>query len=253
MKPSDCFAIYGDGRFYDLESGSLSNDIPFYLKQIEVGGGPVLELGCGTGRITIPIAEAGYEVIGLDISKSMLEQALKKSAEKSIGIDWIEADCRDFNLKKKFGTIIFPFNGIAHIHDRESHEALYDMVKKHLKPDGRFIVQWFNPALEILLRGENQRTKCFEYDDPDGRGKVVVTEDNYYNRATQINHVKWYYRIGDQPEETRRLNMRVLYPQEWDALLHYNGLDIVAKYGDFDESEFKSDSVHQLIVCRART
>jgi SAM-dependent methyltransferase len=253
MKPSDCGAIYSDGRYFDLESGHITADIPFYLKQAQLSGGPVLELGCGTGRLTIPMAEAGFAMTGLDISAAMLEQARLKASKPGLDITWVEADCRNFSLETKFGTVIFPFNGMAHIHDRESHEALLARVREHLKPGGHFIVDWFNPALEILSRDPGKRYPCFEYDDPDGRGKVVITENNIYDRATQINHVKWYYQIGDEPEEVRELNMRILYPQEFDYLLHYNGFEILAKYGDHKESPFESKSRHQLIVCRSRS
>ncbi len=252
MKPNDSDKIYSDGRFFDLESGALANDIPFYLKQAAISGGPVLELGCGTGRVTIPMAEAGFEMTGLDISAPVLKQARIKAAAKNLDIRWIESDCRDFNLGTRFGTIIFPFNGIAHIHDRESHEALFERVRAHLKDTGHFIIDWFNPSLEILLRGNEQRHSCFEYDDPDGHGKVIVTEDNFYDRSTQINHIKWYYKIGNLPEEIRELNMRIVYPQELDALFHYNGFEIVSKYGDHQESPFESSSRHQLIVSRLR-
>lgn len=253
MKPTDSQLIYSDGRFFDLESGSLAEDIPFYLEQARISGGPILELGCGTGRVTIPLSEAGFQVTGLDISRPMLDQARKKADQKGLDISWIEADCRDFHLGTKFGTIIFPFNGIAHIQDRESHEALFACVHEHLVTTGHFIVDWFNPSLEILLRGETQRYPCFEYDDPDGRGRVLVTEGNHYDRSTQINHVKWYYKIGDLPEETRELNMRILFPQEFDALLYYNGYEIVNKFGDHQGNPFESNSRHQLIVCRLRS
>ncbi len=253
MKTSDSRAIYSDGRYFDLESGHIVADIPFYLKQAQMSGGPVLELGCGTGRVTIPMAEAGFVMTGLDVSAPMLDQARLKASEKGLSIMWVEADCRDFSLGSRFGTIIFPFNGIAHIHDRESHEALFARVREHLESEGRFVVDWFNPSLEILIRDEDQRYPCFEYEDPDGRGKVTVTENNFYDRATQINHVKWYYKIGNMPEEVRELNMRILYPQEFDYLLHYNGFEIVAKYGDHKESSFGSGSRHQLVVCRLRS
>lgn len=252
MKPNDSNNLYFDGRFYDLESGDITTDVPFYMKQAEISGGPVLELGCGTGRVTILLAEAGFEMTGLDISAPMLKQAHIKAAEKGLNIRWQEADCRDFNLGCKFGTIIFPFNAIAHIHDRESHEALFTCVRGHLKNDGHFIVDWFNPSLEVLMRASDKRYPCYEYDDPDGGGKVVITENNVYDRATQINHVKWFYKIGDAPEKVRELNMRILYPQEFDSLLHYNGFEIVAKYGDHQENPFESSSRHQLMVCRLR-
>ncbi|RKX25209.1 MAG: hypothetical protein DRP47_10135 [Candidatus Zixiibacteriota bacterium] len=80
----------------------------------------------------------------------------------------------------------------------------------------------------------------------------MITENNVYDPATQINHIKWYYKIGDAEEIARELNMRILFPQEFDTLLHYNGFDIDEKIGDFDESPFESNSRHQIIICRLR-
>jgi hypothetical protein len=91
-----------------------------------------------------------------------------------------------------------------------------------------------------------------EYPDPDGQGQVVVTENNIYEAALQINHVKWYYRIGEQAEIVEDLDMRIFYPQELDALLKYNGFAIEAKFGSYDEIPFESSSTRQLIVCHRR-
>ena len=133
MKPIDCENIYNNGRQYDLQNKDFIEDIPFYLSQIKKFGEPVLELACGTGRITIPLAEKGINVSGLDISESMLSIARKKSIEKGISVDWVRADCRNFTSSKKFNLIFFPFNSIAHLHDLESIELCFTCVRKHLK------------------------------------------------------------------------------------------------------------------------
>ena len=78
MEPIDCCDLYSDGRHYDLQNRDIVEDIPFYLRQIRKHGEPVLELACGTGRITIPLSSKGIKITGLDISESMLEQAKKK-------------------------------------------------------------------------------------------------------------------------------------------------------------------------------
>lgn len=82
MEPIDCRHIYLDGRNYDLQNKDFVEDIPFYLHQIKKYGEPVLELACGTGRITIPIAKQGVKISGLDISKSMLSHAKRKAKMK---------------------------------------------------------------------------------------------------------------------------------------------------------------------------
>ncbi len=252
LKPSDSFDIYSEGLMYDSESGGITEDLPFYLRQAKAHGGPILELACGTGRVSIPLAQAGFEVVGLDISAPMLDQARLKAKTAKVQIEWVEADCRQFALGRKFPLILFPFNAIAHIHDRESHEALFDRVREHLTPEGRFVFSWFNPNPDFLYRDPDKRYPNMEFDDPHGRGKVVITESNVYDSATQINHIVWYYKIGDAEEYARELNMRMLFPQELDALLHHNGFELEAKYGDFDESPFESSSRQQVCICRCR-
>jgi SAM-dependent methyltransferase len=242
-----------DGRHYDEQNKQVTDDIPFFLRQAKKYGEPILELACGTGRVTIPLAEAGMDIVGLDVHSSMLEHARKKAAAKGVAVEWVQADCRDFRLGKKFKTIIFPFNTISVLFDLESIEACLSCVRKHLLDDGRFIVHFFNARFDYLTRNPSERFPVAEYPDPNGNGQVVVTESNVYDTASQINHIKWYYRFENQPDEhVEELNMRIFFPQELDALLHYNGFVIDAKYGDYDETPFESRSLRQLIVCRKR-
>jgi SAM-dependent methyltransferase len=253
MKPPDCFDLYRDGRHYDLQASHFVGDIPFYERQIERYGQPVLELACGTGRITIPLSQKGIDITGLDVTKAMLSLAREKAKAQGVRIDWVLADGRDFKIDRKFSLIFIPVNSIAHLHGREDLEAFFSRVKEHLHRKGRFIIDLFNPRLDILNRDSNKRYPVFEYPDPDGNGTVVVMEQNVYDTSTQINHIKWYYRIGEK--ENARVdenNMRILYPQELDELLYYNGFEIEAKYGDYDESPFTSGSPKQLTICRLR-
>ena len=253
MKPLDLNHLYFDGRHYDLQNGDYEDDIPFYVKMAETYGEPVLELACGTGRIAIPLARKGWQITGLDPTESMLTEAKRKAVSADVTIEWFQGDCRDFALGKKFNMIFFPFNSIAVLHDLEDISGCFNCVRKHLKKHGRFIIDIFNPRFDILTRNPDERFPVTEYPDPAGNGQVVVTESNVYDCATQISHIKWYYKFGDAPEEIiEDLNLRIFFPQELDALLQFHGLEIDAKYGDFDETPFVSDSQKQLVVCRKR-
>jgi 2-polyprenyl-3-methyl-5-hydroxy-6-metoxy-1,4-benzoquinol methylase len=253
MKPPDCQGLYWDGRHYDLQTENFVEDIPFYERQIDRYGQPVLELACGTGRITIPLAKKGVAITGLDVTESMLSLARQKAAKDAVEVDWVLADCRDFQLNRRFRLIFIPVNSITHLHRREDLEALFGRVKEHLHQKGRFIIDVFNPSLDILCRNPEKRFPVAEYEDPDGRGQVAVTENNIYDTTTQINHLKWYYRIGNK-EDVRVVenNMRIIYPYELDDLLHYNGFAVEAKYGDYNESSFDPSSPKQLTICRLK-
>ncbi len=227
----------------------FKDDIPFYLHQIDKYGDPVLELMCGTGRVAIPIAEKGVNVVGLDASEPMLQQAKSKAAAKGLDVQWVKADVRDFKLDKKFNVIFIPINSVTHLHDLNSIKACFRCVREHLALDGRFIIDVFTPDLNILIRDPNKRYPVAHYDDPDGGGPVVVTENNVYDPASQINHIKWYHQIDDGDERVVELNMRILFPQELDELLVYNGFTIEHKFGNYDQSPYDSASPKQLMVC----
>jgi len=251
FKPPDCQELYWDGRHYDLQTRTFVDDIPFYQRQIRRFGQPVLELACGTGRITIPLAKKGVDITGLDVSRVMLSLAREKARAQAVQVDWVLSDCREFQLKRRFRLIFIPINSITHLHRREDLEAFLARVREHLHEEGRFIIDVFNPSLDILRRDAGRRYPVAEYEDPDGRGRIVITESNIYDAATQINHITWYYCIGKE-EDARVVenNMRIIYPQELDELLHYNGFAVETKYGDYDQSPFKPTSPKQLTICR---
>jgi len=253
MKPPDVKHLYFDGRHYDERYRDFTQDLPFWIAQARRYGDPILELACGTGRVAIPLAKEGFRVTGIDISDSMLAQAKRKSSREGLSIEWVKADIRDFELGKRFPLIIFPANTICHLLGLEDLEACLASVRRHLSAGGRFIIDVFNPRLDILLRDPEKRCPHSEYPDPDGKGTVVVTESNLYDRASQINHIKLFYKLPGRDEElVEDLLMRIYFPQELDALLKYNGLAIEAKLGDYDGRPFDSEAPKQLITCRIR-
>lgn len=246
--------LYRDGRHYDLNNQKLTADIPFYVDLACQTQGPILELACGTGRLTIPIAEAGADITGLDITPSMLDHARAKAKAAHLDIQWIEGDIRNFELDRRFALIFLPFNSVQHLTERSDLEALFDSVHKHLAPGGLFVIDVFNPSLTILTRDPTQRFDARRYIDPDGRGNVIMTERVRYDDAAQLNHITWYYEIGGQKDaRIDTFTMRCFYPQELDMLLHYNGFKIVEKYGDFDKSPFTSGAPKQIVVCKAHS
>lgn len=254
MRPPALLPFFFDGKHYDQRWKHLTADLPFWAQQARKFGNPILELTCGTGRVALHLASAGFRVTGIDISDSMLGEARRKASEAGVTVEWVRADIRDFDLGRHFPLIIFPFNTIAILWELEDLEACLTCVKKHLAPGGRFIVDVFNPDFRFFLRDPNQRYPHVEYPDPDGRGNIVVTESNVYDAAHQINRLRLFYKFPEQAEEAvEELNIRIYFPQELDALLKYNGLAIASKFGNYDEAPFESASAKQLIVCSALT
>lgn len=245
--------FYRDGRIYDLMHDDFVSDHHFYISMAKQLGGPILEVACGTGRITIPIAEAGLEIWGLDISQGMLSEARKKSIERNLNINWVLSDCRKFELNKKFKFIFIPFNSMQHLHDRQSLESFFNCVKQHLDVNGRFLVDIFNPNIQLLARDRTVRTHVFDMVDPDTGKPSNIEETIDYDIANQVNRVKWFYSIEGKPDfRVDELHMRCFFPEEINQLLYYNGFEVVEKFGSFDRSPFTSNSPKQLLLLKRR-
>ncbi|MBY8985617.1 MAG: class I SAM-dependent methyltransferase [Candidatus Lokiarchaeota archaeon] len=253
MKEDNEDYFYINGQHYDnmIKSRNAYESVPFYVKHAKKYGGPILELACGTGRITIPITKEGLSIVGLDYSVKMLEQAKRNSSENNVEIEWIEADMTNFNLSRKFSVIIIPAAAMNWVLEDEDIEKCLTCIKDHLNQDGRLIFNVFNPNLDILMRDPSKKYDIDKYPDPDGKGTVVVTVSNYYDKATQINNVSSYSSIKNK-EIVKKLKLRMFFPQELDALLYYNGFIIDHKYGTFDEEPFNSDSNWQIVICHKK-
>lgn len=244
--------LYRDGRHYDeLVRGLPLDDVPFYVNEAQHASGPVLELACGTGRVTIPVAQIGVETVGLDQSPSMLAHARAKAADAGVKIEWIEADCRTFDLGRKFALILMPFNSMQHLHDQASLAALFEKVRKHLAPGGRFLFEVFNPSLAILTRDYSQRYVDRQFEDPDGRGTVTLEMTAVYDDAAQVNRMTWYFSLsGEKDFRVERLDVRCFFPQELDLLVRANGFEIEQKFGNFEGKIFASGDMRQIVIAR---
>ena len=244
--------LYRDGPHYDAMHRVLPfDDTSFYVEEAKRACGPVLELACGTGRLTIPIAQSGVEIAGLDLSPSMLSHARKKADAARLEIQWIEADCRTFSLNCRFGLIFMPFHSMQHLHEYASVSALFANVRKHLAEAGRFVFDVFNPSISILSRDPNQRNVDRRFEDPEGRGTVTLETTAIYDDRAQVNHIKMYFSLPDAEDyRVEPLSLRCFFPQELDLVVRTNGFEIEEKYGNFERKLFASGDPKQVVVCR---
>jgi len=247
--------LYRDGRHYDAMNRDIIADIPFYLEEAKRAMGPVLELACGTGRITIPIAQSGVEIVGLDISPSMLAQARAKTRQAEVAITFLEGDCGSFALGRKFALIFMGFNSMQHLHEYASLASLFSNVREHLATGGRFVFDVFNPKLSLLARQPEERKHERDYQDPDGKSTIVFEHSVLYDDASQVAHIQCYFTRRSANGEERdfrqeELNMRCFFPQELDLLVRSQGFEILEKFGNFERKPFASGEPKQIVICR---
>lgn len=149
---------YSDPRLadsYDADMGAEADamhDTPFYLalaREAAAHGRAVLELACGTGRVTLPIAREGIEIVGLDNAAAMLAVARRKAAAEDLDVTWVEADMRDFDLGRSFGLIIIPYRSFLHLLTDAGQAACLAAGYRHLMPGGRFALNFFAPPFSV--------------------------------------------------------------------------------------------------------
>ncbi len=239
-------ADYLDAERYDQYYGPYAEPHDWLIERLRERNS-VMELACGTGRVAIPLAQHGLSVTGIDYSKPMLDHARKKAREAHVEIELALCDFRDFDLGRKFGSILLLSNALWHVHERSDFEALLQCVQLHLEPDGLFVLDVFVPGLDVLNRDPQQRYPFSTYTDRETGEQVEVTQTYVYEPDTQISRVVQYKGMTD--EIVGGLNLRMYFPQELDTLLAYNGMTIDEKFGDWDRVSFDSSSKHQLYLC----
>jgi SAM-dependent methyltransferase len=232
-------------------------DLDFYLDAAREAGSPVLEIGCGTGRVLIPTARAGIEITGLDLSPSMLavcrQRVLAEPDPVRARVELVEGDMRRFDLGRSFNLVTIPFRPFQHLVSVEDQLACLDSIRRHLVPGGILILDLFNPALEALVN----RPVGVEAEDtpetllPDGRRLSrsfrIVSQD----RAAQANQVELIYQVTHPGGPSERLvhgfTMRYLFRYEAEHLLVRAGFEIAALYGGYDRSPFGATYPGELI------
>lgn len=242
--------VYWDGAQYDAFNAPYEDDYKFYLSECRKVRGPVLELACGTGRLTVPLKKAGVEITGLDYSAPMLARAGEKARENGLELALIKGDARRFSCGRRFGLVFMAFNSLQHLGRREDLEGLFRSVRKALAPGGRFVFDVFNPDPRYLSRDPEELLPVAYYDDPAGGGKMLVNESYNYDKRAQVSRITWYYRREKDGRTLKKaLNLRCFFPEELLALAHYNGFKVLRRYGDFRRRPFGPDSPKQVFVC----
>ena len=240
-----------DANIYDGMNTDLA-DLHFYQRSLPKSkDARILELCCGTGRLTLPIAKDGYNISGVDYTSSMLDQAKIKASEAGLEIRFIEADIRTLNLQDKYDLVFIPFNSIHHLYKNEDLFRAFNVVKNHLKEGGLFLLDCFNPNIQYIVEGEKEPKEIAAYTTEDGR-KVLIKQTMRYESKTQINRIEWHYFINGEFNSIQNLDMRMFFPQELDSYLEWNGFSIIHKYGGFEEEIFNDDSEKQVFVCQCK-
>lgn len=213
-------------ELYDPWSASVVEDVAFYLEEARRSGGPVVELGVGTGRIAVPIAADGIRVIGVDSSRGMLEVCARRAALAGVDVDLRVGDLREPPVTEHVPLVICPFRSLLHMHTDEDRRHALESVRGLLVPGGRFVFDVFAPGAKDI---EKTHDRWLERQPGIFERAVWNEEDRTLTLTVR----------GEDTETTMALAW--LGAAEWRALLEEAGFEIEACYGWFDRTPYKGD------------
>ena len=248
-------------EFYDEDMGrnNPGKDISFYLDRATRVSGPILELGCGTGRITLPLVSHGCCVEALDASMPMLRE-LERKAERQLSVGerqrltlhWM--DMRDLKLEKRFALILCPFSAFTYLAEEEDQSRALRKILDHLEADGVFILDTFVPHYEDLVLPDEH--VYFDYRRQLENGVVLEREKTIAKDLTrQINIVRRTYRFlgadgAALKTVTTEERIRYRFRGEMVLLLENHGFEVTEQYGDFEGRPYHHRATMMVFICK---
>lgn len=244
-------------RYYDLENADFTDDLDFWLGLAEEHGDPVLELGCGSGRVLLYLARHGHTMTGIDNSPEMLallDAKLKQASAKHLAAPptRLQASMHDFTASGGFGLAIMPFNTFMHLLTPETQTAALVNIRKHLAPGAVLALDMPNPCDAYA---SSEQGIMLERTFRDGERVVQQFSSVALDRAAQLAHITWLYDAvapGGAVERTIvPLTLRYTFPGEMRLLLEHCGFSLTHLYGDYDCSPFADGSPRMIVVAAA--
>ncbi len=243
-------------RFYDLFYGGRDDDLQMYRDFAQAADGPILELGCGTGRVLVPLALDGHDVTGLDLSAPMLAVARAKIDAAHLGerVSLVQGDMRDFNLSSRFALAFIPINTFMHCYDTHQQLACLRAIHRHLNSGGQLIVDVYHPDPQVLLESDGRLVSEGTMLDPNTGHTIHHLYTRRLNPAAQIQNITFIMEEIDPTGTVRRnlfsLRMRFVYRYEMELLLRMAGYSLEAVHGSYDLEPFDNNSERMIFLAR---
>ncbi|HDR7567676.1 MULTISPECIES: class I SAM-dependent methyltransferase [Bacillus] len=232
------------------------SDFPFLLswvQKLNIQNEWILDIACGTGRVTIPFIENGYQMIGIDIHEGMLAEAKSKSASLK-NIKWLQQDCLQLSVEETIPLAYMVGHGFQHFLTNIHQNQLLTSIHNALAENGIFILDTRFPSKEELMQPSTEEYWTTITDEK-GRRCDLYTELNY-DSIQQIQHyitTRRFYEDNTLVEELKTtIDLRYTYPQELERLLVENGFELLHIYNDWDGNELQEDCYSMVVVCRKK-
>ncbi len=188
LPPVSAPTPFDDGELYDILLGGFDYGLDFYLDLAKRAEGPVLDIGCGTGRVMLPCLKAGVDIDGLDLFEPMLARLRNSAARLGLSPRLYQADMNDFRLPRRYALAMIPFNAFTHNLTQEGQIRCLERCREHLLPGGMLVFDGAFPGLHWIGAGDNHRVLEGETIDPRTGHTLRVFDTRSFDRVRQIQH-----------------------------------------------------------------
>lgn len=243
-------------QFYEWEHRDFRDDLPLYLGLARASSGPVLDAACGTGRVSLALAEAGHSVTGVDVSAPMLAIARSKLSRKPLAerVRLVHADIRTMDLGERYGMALVALGSFHHLLSGPDQRRALGRLASHLVPGGLLAIDLVNPSPEWLAAGDgtlvHQLTAPYPTPEgPDQLTKLVARTSHFETQLEQS--LLFYDRATPDGAVTRRsfrMEMRLLFRYEAELLLEMEGFRLRDLYGGYDLEPYGGSSARLILV-----
>lgn len=234
----------------DYKAAGYDYDVPFYVEMARQaagrGGGAVLEMGCGTGRVLVEVARAGVEVVGVELSPEMLRAAERRLAAEPEEVQTrtrlVQGDIRSVDLGRQFSLVTAPFRVVQHLIDRADQKTWLANVRRHLEPGGHLVFDVFQPDYDLVADSPFLTVDVERTDPETGRRIRRVSKSEHHPELQTFDVTfEWLVEGEDGTETTQdtvHQTVRWFTRYELENLLELQGFEILHVWGDFDQTPF---------------
>ena len=230
---------YVNPELYDLYYSWLTDDVAFYVARAKQARGPVLEAGCGTGRVLLPTLQAGVDIDGFDIHPGMIDVLKKKAAAAGVTPQAWVADMRDFTMPRKYALVTIPFRAFMHLTTQQDQIAALRCIREHLSGGGALVLNLFFPSFDKMIRPDGEHTLEREFTHPETGLPIAMYTTVSRDRVNQILNVERETIESDArgyaaKTHRDRFSLRWTYKYEMELLLRTAGFSRWEVAGGFD-------------------
>ncbi len=244
-------SLYADPAAYDRMFPAREDEVLFWADRLAPPPGPVLVLACGTGRLALPFARAGYAVTGLDASAAMLAEGRKKAQAEGLEVTWVEGDMRAFDLGRRFANVLVLGDSLAHLHTRADLDAAWKAARAHLAPGGRLCLDLVQPDAQVLTTPPSELQRFAAYKDPVTERPVELVYRAITSTGSRVRRIEVFERFGQfAARPVARLDLKLHRPEELAESLAAAGFELLERCGDYAAQALVERSPRQLVTAR---